>query len=102
LDGYSWKVEHQMMRLYQSLSERDRRRYAAVEVEKLGHGGLEYIAKLFGCDPKTIRRGMAELESEKELTSERQRKKGGKEIANRIESATGGELQEGVERSHAW
>jgi hypothetical protein len=77
MDGYSTKVEHQMMRLYQSLSERDRRRYAAVEAEKLGHGGLEYIAKLFGCDPKTIRRGMVELESEEELASGRQRKKGG-------------------------
>jgi hypothetical protein len=77
MDGYSAKVEHQMTRLYQSLAERDRRRYAAVEVEKLGHGGLEYIAKLFGCDPKTIRRGMVELESEEELASERQRKKGG-------------------------
>ncbi len=76
MDGYSAKVEQQMSRLYQSLGERDRRRYAAVEAEKLGHGGLEYIAKLFGCDPKTIRRGMAELESEEELTSERQRKKG--------------------------
>ena len=76
MDGYSAKVEQPMSRLYQSLGERDRRRYAAVEVEKLGHGGLEYIAKLFGCDPKTIRRGMAELESEEELTSERQRKKG--------------------------
>ena len=77
MDGYSAKLEHQMRRLYQSLSECDRRRYAAVEVEKLGHGGLEYIAKLFGCDPKTIRRGMAELESEQELASQRQRKKGG-------------------------
>ncbi len=77
MDSYSAKVEHQMTRLYQSLAERDRRRYAAVEVEKLGHGGLDYIAKLFGCDPKTVRRGMAELESEEELTSERQRKKGG-------------------------
>lgn len=77
MDGYSAKVEQQMSRLYESLGERDRRRYAAVEAEKLGHGGLEYIAKLFGCDPKTIRRGMAELESEEELTSERQRKKGG-------------------------
>ena len=53
------------------------RRYAAVEVGKLGDGGLEYIAKLFGCDPKTIRRGMAELESEEELASGRQRKKEG-------------------------
>ena len=77
--GYSAKVEHQMVRLYQSLSERDRRRYAAVEVEKLGHGGLEYIGKLFGCDPRTVRRGMAELESKEELASERQRKKGAEE-----------------------
>jgi len=57
MDGYSLKVEQQMARLYQSLRERDRRRYAAVEVENLGHGGLEYIAKLFGSDPKTIRHG---------------------------------------------
>ena len=76
MDGYSLKVEQQMARLYQSLRERDRRRYAAIEVGKLGHGGLEYIAKLFRCDPKTIRHGMAELDSEEELTSERQRKKG--------------------------
>ena len=77
MDGYSAKVEQQMSRLYWSLGERDRRRYAAVEAEKLGHGGLEYISKLFGCDPKTIRRGAGELESEQELTSARQRKKGG-------------------------
>ena len=76
MDGYSAKVEQQMSRLYRSLDERDRRRYAAVEAEKLGHGGLEYVSKLFGCDPKTIRRGMAELESEDDLESERQRKKG--------------------------
>ena len=76
MDGYSAKVEQQMSRLYRSLDERDRRRYAAVEAEKLGHGGLEYVSRLFGCDPKTIRRGMAELESEDELESERQRKKG--------------------------
>jgi hypothetical protein len=76
MDSYSAKVEQQMSRLFRSLGERDRRRYAAVEAEKLGHGGLEYIAKLFGCDPKTIRRGIAELESEEALTSERQRKKG--------------------------
>jgi hypothetical protein len=79
MDGYSARVERQMMRLHRSLSERDRRRYSAVEAEKLGHGGLEYIAKLFGCDPKTIRRGMSELESEEELASEGQRKKGGEE-----------------------
>ncbi len=81
MDDYTAKIERQMKRLYDSLGERDRRRYAAVEAAKLGHGGLEYIAKLLGCDPKTIRRGITELESEEELESNRQRKKG--EDANR-------------------
>jgi hypothetical protein len=76
MDGYSAKVEGQMVRLYRSLNERDRRRYAAVEADRLGHGGIEYISGLFGCDPKTIRRGIAELESDDELASQRQRKKG--------------------------
>ena len=30
-----------MKRLYDWLSEKDRRRYAAVEMAKLGHGSLE-------------------------------------------------------------
>lgn len=76
MDGYSVEVEGCMVRLYRSLNERDRRRYAAVETLKLGHGGLEYISRLFGCDPKTIRRGIAELESEEEPDTKRQRKKG--------------------------
>lgn len=76
MDGYSAKSEGQMTRLYRSLNERDRRRYAAVEADRLGHGGIEYISRLFGCDPKTIRRGIDELESEEGLASERQRKKG--------------------------
>jgi hypothetical protein len=63
-------------RLYLSLRENDRRRYAAVESTKLGHGGIEYISHLLGCDPKTIRQGMSELEAEDELDSERVRKKG--------------------------
>ena len=50
-----------MRALYLSLRENDRRRYAAVEADKLGHGGDEYIATLLGCDPKTIRRGRADL-----------------------------------------
>lgn len=77
MDVYSAKVEGQMARLYRSLNERDRRRYAAVEADRLGHGGIEYISRLFGCDPKTIRQGISELESEEELGSDRQRKKGG-------------------------
>lgn len=51
-----------MQALYRSLSEKDRRRYAAVEAEKLGHGGVEYITKLFGCHRDTIRQGRADIE----------------------------------------
>ena len=76
MDGYSAELEQQMSRLYRSLNERDRRRYAAVETAKLGHGGMEYISRLLGCDPKTIRQGITELESDHELDTQRQRKKG--------------------------
>jgi len=76
MDGYLVEVERQMVRLYRSLKERDRRRYAAVEAVKLGHGGLEYISRLLGCDPKTIRQGIRELESDQELDGDGQRKKG--------------------------
>ena len=56
--GYRAEVETRMKQLYVRLSEKDRRRYAAVEADKLGHGGFEYIAKLFDIDPKTIRQGL--------------------------------------------
>jgi hypothetical protein len=73
---YPVAVERMMKRLYRSLRENDRRRYAAIEVTKLGHGGTEYIAALLGCDPKTIRQGIGELEAEDELDTQRVRKKG--------------------------
>lgn len=79
MEGYSRALEGQMVRLYRSLNERDRRRYAAVEAAKFGHGGIEYISQLLGCDPKTIGRGMAELEAGEELATDRQRKKGADE-----------------------
>lgn len=76
MEAYLASVERMMQRLFRSLNERDRRRYAAVEAAKLGHGGIEYLARLLDCDPKTIRRGIAELEAAEELGHERQRKKG--------------------------
>jgi hypothetical protein len=66
-----------MVNLYGSLSEKDRRRYAAVEVAKLEHGGTAYIAELFGCDPDTIRQGRQDVEQLPEDEAEdRVRKKG--------------------------
>ena len=63
MEGYSRDVEVQMRRLFVSLSEKDRRRYAAVEAAKLGHGGITYLAKVFGCHPDTIRQGRADVEA---------------------------------------
>lgn len=51
-----------MKAFFDSLSEKDRRRYAAIEAEKLGHGGIEYIARVLGCNPRTIQRGRSDLE----------------------------------------
>lgn len=59
---YPAPVESAIKALYLSLRENDRRRYAAIEAAKLGHGGTEYIAGLLGCDPKTIRRGQRDLD----------------------------------------
>lgn len=62
MTGYSSVIEAKMQRLFATLSEKDKRRYAGIEAAKLGHGGIEYISTLFGMNPKTIRRGLQELD----------------------------------------
>ena len=37
---YPSEIEQQMQRLYSSLNEKDRRRYAGIESVKLGWGGM--------------------------------------------------------------
>jgi hypothetical protein len=76
MDVYTTDVEEKMQRFFGWLSEKDRRRYAAVEAAKLGHGGVEYIARLLACDPKTIRQGLRELEEAEDAAAGRIRKKG--------------------------
>jgi hypothetical protein len=61
LTGYPAEIEAQMQSLYQGLSEKDRRQYAAIEAKKLGYGGISYICRLFGCDASSVRRGLNEL-----------------------------------------
>lgn len=74
---YPGRVEVHMRNFYLSLSEKDRRRYAAVEAEKLGFGGATYIAELFGCDPKTIQHGSQDVEQlPTDAATARVRKKG--------------------------
>jgi Rhodopirellula transposase DDE domain len=77
MQSYPAIIEAQMQRYYQSLSEKDRRRYAAIEAVKLGYGGQSYIRRLFGCHHETLALGMAELEDETALNGERIRQSGG-------------------------
>jgi hypothetical protein len=74
---FSPEVEQIVKTMYRSLREKDRRRYAAAEAVKLGHGGIEYLAALLDCDPKTIRQGQRDLQDLPNVPPERCRKKGG-------------------------
>ena len=75
---YPTEVEEHMKAFYDSLSEKDRRRYAAIEAEKLGHGGVEYVSEVLGCDAKTIREGRKNVDQlPEDEAAGRIRKKGG-------------------------
>lgn len=66
-----------MRRLLETLSERDRRAYAAVEAYKPGSPGVLATAKLFAMSPETIKRGKDDLDSPERLPeSGRQRHPG--------------------------
>jgi hypothetical protein len=56
------EMEVRTRAFYETLSEKDRRRFAALEAERLGHGGIRYIAGVLGCSERTIERGLAELD----------------------------------------
>lgn len=70
---YSTEIEQAMKKFYQTLSEKDKRRYAAVEALKLGHGGLVYVAAVLGCHRSTITAGIAELKTLAEASGDAQR-----------------------------
>ncbi len=78
MQKYDQSIERQMVNFYGSLSEKDRRRYAAVEAAKLGHGGKAYVARLFRCDPDTVATGHGEVQRlPEDAAQDRVRKKGG-------------------------
>jgi hypothetical protein len=69
--AYPPEIEAQMLNFYNSLSEKDRRRYAAIETTKLGYGGATYIRQILQCNDRTITRGQQELKTE--LSNQEQR-----------------------------
>lgn len=46
---YSEDIEKTMEVFYDTLSEKDKRRYCAIESMKLGHGGQKYICEILEC-----------------------------------------------------
>lgn len=55
-------IEQYLREFAATLTEKDRRRFAAVEAKQRGHGGIRYIARVIGCSEKTIERGLVELD----------------------------------------
>src|ERR1700754_5048555 len=54
------RLHEQMNLLLSRLGEAERRWYAAVEANRLGHGGVRLVAQITGLDEKTIRQGQAD------------------------------------------
>ena len=54
-------TEQNVRDFYSTLTEKDQRRFAAVEAQQFGHGGIKYVAQVLGCSRRTIERGINEL-----------------------------------------
>ena len=72
------RAMHRRMNVFLSrLDEAQRRWYAALESQRVGHGGDRLLAQITGMDEKTIRRGREELGAELvEQPAERVRQSG--------------------------
>ncbi len=55
------QLHHQMNLLFSRLDEQQRRWYAAVESNRVGHGGIHLLSQITGMNGNTIRRGKQEL-----------------------------------------
>jgi len=58
---YPQETEQCMKRFYETLSEKDRRRYAGIAALNYGHGGRNYIAQVLGCSRRTVSKGAKEV-----------------------------------------
>ena len=74
---YSKDIEQKMKAFFDTLNEKDRRRYAGLEALKLGHGGQKYICSVLGCHHQTVMTGIDEIVNGTETPEGRIRKQGG-------------------------
>jgi len=59
---YTALVEQEMRKFYNTLSEKDKRRYAGIEALKKPRGGIVYISSVLNCSRKTVSKGIKELQ----------------------------------------
>lgn len=77
---YDTEIERLMLLHHSRLSEKEQRHYAAIEAQKLGHGGKRYIVRLLGISTRTLYKGIRELVDESkyaEIPKGKQRRPGG-------------------------
>ena len=55
-------IEQNIRDFFATLSEKNQRRFAALEAKQLGYGGVKYVAEVLDCSRRTIERGLAELD----------------------------------------
>jgi len=78
MEPYTPEVEETMRRFYNSLNEKDRRRFAGFEALRFGHGGRSYIARVLECSRNTVSKGAREVSGlPKREVEQRIRKAGG-------------------------
>jgi hypothetical protein len=76
--SYPQEIEQRMRQFFESLSEKDRRRYAGIEALKYGHGGRNDIARVLGCRRRTVSKGAKDVSGlSKAETEQRMRRPGG-------------------------
>jgi hypothetical protein len=85
---YPEEIEQKMRAFFETLNEKVRRQYAAIEAIKLGHGGQKYICSVLGCHPQTVMAGIEEIVNGTEIPEGRIRKPGSgrKKIIETVEN----------------
>ena len=91
-------IENKYRGLSGELSERARRRWAAVEAVSLGHGGISVVSAATGLAHSTVRRGIRELDTGVSPSTGRQRRIGaGRKRAEVVDPAIKAALERLVE-----
>lgn len=65
------------LRYYKQLDERMQRLFLGMKAKELGRSGVRLVSEAFCVDPKTVRKGKAELEFLPDIPVKRIRKPGG-------------------------